>query len=342
MMLALLLSLLVVAEPTGVSTCCPGVVEVPRLSAVTPENHAAFVASLRNNFQAVAGTIPAAPAAPPKYEVTAEEEFPAYIRQAIKIDTGASVEGPLTAWLLIPKNIENPVPGVVCLHPTYAGGKNMVVGLGDKPNRNYAQELAERGYVTIAPDYPGFGEYKPALYDAGFVSATALGVFNHKRCVDLLQSLPQVNGEHIGAIGHSLGGHNTLFLGLFDDRVKIMATSCGFTRFDHYYAGDLTGWTHQGYMPRIASVYDKDPAKMPWDFPALLAALAPRPVFISAPLRDANFEVTGVRLCVDAAQPVYKAFNASARLEAVYPDCEHDFPEAARLAAYARMDEALR
>jgi len=41
---------------------------------------------------------------------------------------------------------------------------------------------------------------------------------------------------------HSLGGHNTLVLAAFDERVKAMVTSCGFTSMRKYDNGNLTGW----------------------------------------------------------------------------------------------------
>ena len=131
------------------------------------------------------------------------------------------------------------------------------------------------------------------------------GIVNHRRAIDLLQSLPEVDPQRIGVIGHSLGGHNALFLAAFDDRVKVIVTSCGFTSFPKYMNGDLSGWSHKGYMPRIADQFGKDPRRMPFDFSDILIALAPRAVFINAPLRDDNFEVSGVRDCVAAALPVY-------------------------------------
>jgi len=221
----------------------------------------------------------------------------------------------------------------------------MVAGLGDKPHRSYASELTERGYVTLAPDYPGFGDYgtaRKALYEHGYVSCTMKGIWNHMRAVDLLQSLPMVDPERIGCIGHSLGGHNTLFLGVFDPRIKVMVSSCGFNAFAKYYEGNLTGWTHDGYMPRIALVYGKDPTRMPFDFTEILGALAPRYVFVNAPLHDANFEVSGVEDCIRAAQPVYGLYGVAERLAVVYPDAEHDFPDAEREQAYAFIDGALR
>ena len=139
-----------------------------------------------------------------------------------------------------------------------------------------------------------------------------------------------------------LGGHNSLFLAVFDTRIKAVVTSCGFTSFFKYYGGDLTGWSHKGYMPRIASVYEKNPARMPFDFPEIIGALAPRAVFINAPLKDSNFEVSGVYDCVNAARPVYKLLKANDKIVMTNPDAPHDFPLAARMEAYAFLDKELK
>lgn len=296
------------------------------------------------NMQLVMGPLPDESRKPPlDLEVVGEEDFPAFVRK--KVFFAVEDWDRLPAYLLVPKGLRAKAPAMLCLHPTSVLGKGMVVGLGDKPHRNYAEELAARGYITLAPDYPGFGGYvetRKALYAHGYVSCTMKGIWNHRRCIDLLESLPEVDPERIGCIGHSLGGHNTLFAGVFDERIRVMVTSCGFNAFPKYYAGNVTGWTHDGYMPRIATVYGKDPARLPFDFPGILGALAPRPVFISASLYDANFEVSGVRDCVRAAKPVYALYGAEKHLAAVYPDAEHDFPDAAREAAYAFIDKVLR
>ena len=49
---------------------------------------------------------------------------------------------------------------MLCLHHTVAIGKDEPVGLGMRENLQYALHLAERGYVTLAPDYPSFGEHR--------------------------------------------------------------------------------------------------------------------------------------------------------------------------------------
>ncbi|MCE9531770.1 MAG: acetylxylan esterase, partial [Planctomycetes bacterium] len=233
-------------------------------------------------------------------------------------------------------------PAMLCLHQTTKIGKGEPAGVGGLPNLHYALELAERGYVTLAPDYPNFGDYQVDAYAKGYASATMKGIWNHMRAVDLLQSLPEVDGTRIGVIGHSLGGHNSLFVAAFDPRLKVVVPSCGFNSFPHYMKGNLTGWSHKGYMPRIASDYARDPAKMPFDFTEILAALAPRAVFINAPISDSNFDVIGVRSCVASALPVYRLLEAAENLEAAYPDAAHDFPPATRLQAYAFIDRHLR
>ena len=217
-------------------------------------------------------------------------------------------------------------------------------GLGGRPNRYYALELAERGFVTLAPDYPNFGDYHFDAYAHGYASATMKGISNHRRAVDLLQSLPEVNPDQIGVIGHSLGGHNSIFVAVFDERIKAIVTSCGFTSFEKYMGGNLAGWSHKGYMPRIAEVYHKNPAEMPFDFTEVLASLAPRPVFINAPVGDDNFEVSGVKDCVAAALPVYRnilqggAQSASRSIHRVVTIS----PPQVREAAYKFLARALK
>lgn len=64
-----------------------------------------------------------------------------------------------------------------------------------------------------------------------------------------------------------------------------LVSSCGFTSFEKYKQGDLSGWSKLTYMPRIASIYHKSPAAMPFDFSEVLGTLAPRAVSSVRPLR---------------------------------------------------------
>lgn len=281
-----------------------------------------------------------APPGPPEVVVLEEVPFDRFIRKKITFASGDGDAVP--AYLFTPVDQKGRRRAVLCLHQTVSIGKGEPSGVGGKRNLHYASELAARGFITLAPDYPNFGEYKIDAYAMGYVSATMKGVRNHRRALDLLASMQGVDGRRIGAIGHSLGGHNALFLAAFDTRVAAVVTSCGFTSFAKYYGGNLTGWSHAGYMPRIASMYDQSPAKMPFDFPGVLQAIAPRALFINAPLHDSNFDVTGVDDCVHAAQIVYAGvYQAANRVRVLHPDCGHDFPTDVRAEAYEFLHKWL-
>jgi dienelactone hydrolase len=167
-------------------------------------------------------------------------------------------------------------------------------------------------------------------------------IWNNVRAIDLLESLPYVDGDKIGCIGHSLGGHNTIFTAVFDQRIRAMVSSCGFTPFHDYYGGKLAGWTSDRYMPRIRTAYDNSPDRVPFDFYELVATLAPRPFFINAPVRDDNFEVGGVKKAVAAANEIYALRGAKEHLVAVYPQVGHDFPDEVRKQAYEALDRWLK
>lgn len=239
------------------------------------------------------------------------------------------------AWLLIPQNdgAGRRRSAMLSLHPTHPKGKDVPVGFAADPSRHYAAELAERGFVTISPDYPSLGENNADPYQMGYVSTSMKAIWNHVRAIDLLVSLPEVDPQKIGTIGHSLGGHNALFVSVFDPRVKVIVSNCGFTKMSHYKQGNLKGWSGWRYMPRIESEFANSPEKIPFDFPEILEALSDRSVFVSAPLHDDNFDNQGVRECMKKAGP---------KAVAVYPDAGHEFPESVRQEAYLFVENALK
>jgi dienelactone hydrolase len=294
-------------------------------------------------MQAVMGPLPH-PAAPVPLDVRILESVSLgpIVRRKIDYHTD-SPSRRVSAYLFVPANASSKQPAVLCLHQTIKIGKSEPAGLGTNLDLRYALQLALRGYVTLAPDYPSFGEY---AYDfdpkESYVSGTMKAIYDNVRAVDLLQTLPDVDRDRIGCIGHSLGGHNSIFTAAFDPRIKAVVSNCGFTRFHKYYGGKLKGWASPRYMPRIANVYGSDPDRVPFDFTEIVAALAPRAFLASAPIRDDNFEVSGVRDVTAAAKPIYALFGKADNLAANYPDCQHSFPPAAREVAYAFLDRHLK
>ena len=290
------------------------------------------------NMQLVMGPLPGVERRGPlAVEVVSTERLAKVTRK--KITYAPEPGDRIPAYLVIPNEARSRLPAMVCLHGT-GGPKGRTAGLGEDYPR-YALELAERGYVTIAPDYVLLGENQTDPAALGYLSGTMKGIWNHLRAVDLLQSLPEVDPERIGCIGVSLGGHNSLFLAAFDPRIQVVVTSSGFDSFVDYKGGNLTGWCQTRYMPRIASVYGKDPAKMPFDFPEVLGLIAPRPLYIHAPREDDNFRLESVKRCVQSASTLYQWLGAAYHLVADYPPGGHGFPIQARERAYEFVAKAL-
>ena len=283
-------------------------------------------------------------------EVLIDEEVDcgSYLRQLVSYFSEPDSRVP--AYLCIPKSLlasKGSGRAILCLHPTdFAQGHRVVVGLAGKENREYAQELAERGYVTLAPAYPLLANYHPEWEKLGYESGTMKAIWDNVRGLDFLESLPFVKGGVFGAIGHSLGGHNAVFTAAFEPRIRAVVSSCGLDSFLDYYSENPAvwelgkGWTSRRYMPRLAE-YAGKLEEIPFDFHEIIGALAPRSCLISAPLWDTNFKWKSAAEVVEAAREVYHLHEAGAALRIFHPDCAHDFPPEARERAYTFFDEVF-
>jgi len=308
----------------------------------TPADWARRRQHILEGMQQAMGRLPERRSLPPfgvkVLECVKAEEFE---RQKISM---AIEEGDrLAAYLFVPTGLKKGqrVPAMLALHPTNPLGKMPTAGVSES-NMAYGLELAKRGYVVLVPDYPSMGEERDYDFkNDRYVSGTMKGIFNHMRCVDYLCSLGIVDTQRIGVIGHSLGGHNAMFAGAFDIRLKVIVSSCGWTPFHDYYGGNIAGWTSDRYMPRLRDVYKLDPDLVPFDFYEVVAALAPRAFFSNSPLGDDNFDVNGVKKVIPLAAQVYRLLGAADRLQVRYPDVGHAFPPDVREEAYRFIDRAL-
>jgi len=250
--------------------------------------------------------------------------------------------GRVAAYLFLPAaKLGSPRhPTVLCLQQTNRVGKREAAGLAGNPDLAHAVHLARRGYVTLAPDYPGFGE---STYDFaprhGYASGTMKAIWDNIRAVDLLITLDEVDPDRIGVIGHSLGGHNAMFTAAFEPRLRVIISNSGFTRF---HKDDVPSWTGPRYMPRIRTHFGNNADRLPFDFPEIIGTFAPRPFLAIAPMQDRDFDYTGVLDSIDAARPVYRLFAAGASLQEAYPDIGHSFPASSRGIADRFLDRHLR
>ncbi len=233
-------------------------------------------------------------------------------------------------------------PAMLCLHQTVKIGKDEPAGLGPKSDLAYAKKLAERLYR----DCPRLSQFRklprqpicPRLRSS--VDEGDLESHGGRRRAG---GPPEVDPGRIGAIGHSLGGNNA-------DLHRPCSTSG--SRWSSPRAASTTSRTTTARSPagrprdtcrRLLSRHHGLPARgPPFDFPELIAALAPRGLFVNAPTRDAEPGVEGVRTCLRGGAGLRGSSTIRKRLRAVHPAAEHAFPEAARAAAYRFIDERLK
>jgi len=230
-------------------------------------------------------------------------------------------------------------PGIIAHHPTAKYGKQTFEGW---PNSNFVTELAMQGFVVIVPDYPTIGEAKDYdltadRYDSGPIK----GVFNHMSSVDLLQLLPTVDPDRIGAIGHSLGGRNTVYLQAFDDRVKVGVSSCGWTTFRSKILLEERLLATEYFMPFLKTKYNLDLARFPFEYTDAFAAIAPRVFYSYSPANDGVHPGWGPAAAAPVIQEYYDACGAKDSFLFKQPPGGHEFPWTWRQDSYKVIRDTL-
>lgn len=206
-----------------------------------------------------------------------------YVREKIRYSVGPDEF--VSAFVCVPHDLTGPAPAVFCHHQhasRFDLGKSEVVGLAGDPDQAYAHELAERGFVTIAPDAIGFEERNWSPDGASNVTwfelstrlvrgRTMLASCLHEisAALDYLTSRPDVDATRIGFLGHSYGGRMALWAPAYDLRITASVSNCGCIPFRHSYSHD-TGIQAEFVVPGFAASHDLEDVIACFDRTALL------------------------------------------------------------------------
>lgn len=305
-------------------------------------------------------------------KVLEEQNLDKYIQKLIEYKTLEKEK--IQAYLLIPKNIDKPAPGIIAIHQDgehrpYEFGKSEPAGIAGDPELKYSLELCERGYVVICPNrfpfeerslsnskykalfaaLPIFGEYNGEkieltedLYRGSianrliFEGKTLLGkeLYEHQCALDILCELPEVDKERIGAIGHSAGGMLTALLMYIDLRVKAGCSSCGTALFKWFLGKDKLK-PMAGFGTLFAI-----PGLEKWgDIDDVLTGLAPRPFMETAGDRDENYMNSVHKKALEK----YKELGIEDRYKTILYDAKaHMFRKDMRELSYNWFDKWLK
>lgn len=261
---------------------------------------------------------------------------------------GADVYG----YLLLPPRLSAPAPAVLYLHlhgSKYALGKEELFEAGSgRPAPG--PTLTQQGWVVMAIDAYAFGERQTqgpagsaesgaqteqALFKQ-FIwhGATLWGMMlrDDLLALNYLLSRPEVDASRAAAVGMSMGGSRTTWLGALDERIKALVPIAQMTRYrDFASTGRYNLHGIYYYVPGFL--------KAGMEMEHLVALAAPRPQAILIGDQDPLSPIQGVYTIAEFARQVYALYGAAARFQLwVEPGTAHSYTPA----MFARMLDFLR
>ena len=182
------------------------------------ENYEASIAPLREKFsrEVIGEHASLQNLAEPNAHTRSYQEGPDTISYEVVLDVQAGVQA--YGILTLPKDIKldgsEKRPVVVCQHGLEGRPQSTV---GEKDYHYYkafATRLAERGFVTFAPQnlYLGWDLFRILQFKANAVGCTLFSVMvpQHRQITDWLAGLTFVDAERIGFYGLSYGGKSAM------------------------------------------------------------------------------------------------------------------------------------
>jgi dienelactone hydrolase len=289
-------------------------------------------AELRDAWLEFLGPMPARPMST-AFETLRTDELDGVTRRLIRYENepGQTVE----AYLLQPTGpAARRRAGLVALHQTTTDTIEQIAGVkGDEPQQ-IGLKLARRGFAVICPRnflWQDAANYTDAVARFKQAHPQARGMqkmlYDAQRATDMLAALPDVDPERLGAVGHSLGAKEVLYLMAFDERLHAGVFSEGGIAFD------ATNWEAPWYLgPEI-----QEPT-FPRNHHELLALIAPRPFLVLAG-ETGRGAADGERSWpyLAAALPIYELYGRPARLGLFNHRQGHTIPPV----AFSRMAEWL-
>lgn len=249
------------------------------------------------------------PVARPRLEFSERQDRDGVTQHRIAVEVAPGVMQP-GFLLLPPARFAGPRPAV--LVPFYApevsvayAGPRPLAGQaarlfkdGVPAHRDFALQLARRGFVTLAIGTPGDDAYRPDLRGAR-CQPLSYHAYLASNCLTALAQRPEVDPARIGVMGHSYGGKWALFASCLDERFACAVWSDGGVVFDEtrgavnywepWYLGREEGRIRaRGLVteanPRTGAYRDLRAAGR--DLHELHALMAPRPFLVSGGSED--------------------------------------------------------
>lgn len=288
----------------------------------------------------------------PQVQITHRVAREGYELQRLTFSNG--IGDTVYGYLLIPEGLTTPAPAVLYTHMhggKYDFGKNEL--FQDRfTDASLATTLTQAGYVVLAIDAYAFGErqmqgpagererggptelslFKKFLWHG----STLWGMMLHDDMLALnyLVSLPQVDPNHIGVTGMSLGGSRATWLAALDERLKVTIPVAQMNRYRDFDAAG--GYPMHGIYYYVPNVLAKG-----LDMEHLVALTAPRAQVILVGDSDALSPLSGIHKIDSVARQVYQFYQADTYQLTLYPTIGHEYTSPMYHAMLAALKQHL-
>ncbi len=319
--------------------------------------------ALKNLYLLTLGQEPENLSVPFEAKIESEQKCDGFIKR--KISYWLMKDERVTSYMLIPNNIKDKLPAILCIPPTTPLGKEQTIGNDNTPqgqDRAYALHLVKEGFITFAFDWITAGErkfpnakhFQTAPFYEKFPKWSVRGkdIFDIKRTIDLLTTFPEIDTNRIASIGHSQGGGLTIEAMAIDDRIKTGVSSCGawparFSKnpFNHC-RQTKDFWTGRPILANFAIAAKQYPI----DLHELLAMIAPKPFMLITALNDFRFSLDELNFTTEimenlnqAIRKIYKLHSETSEnnFVSVTHTEGHSFKASQRLLAYQFLKQHL-
>jgi hypothetical protein len=248
----------------------------------------------------------------------------------------------VTANLYRPRTVEGRIPAVL-----YLSGHGQVkvgtVACGAKAHyQHHPAWFARNGTICLVLDtlengeIPGthHGTYELGLWWWPSRGYTPAGVeaWSSVRAIDYLESRPDVDPRKIGVTGRSGGGTGTWWLAALDDRPLALAPVAGLTDLEnHVVRSCIDGHCDCNYPVNLYR----------WDYPAVAALAAPRPLLHCNSDKDAIFPLDGVLRIHTRLRELYDGLGARGKLGLLITEGPHLDTQELQLPVFRWMERWL-
>ena len=147
------------------------------------------------------------------------------------------------------------------------------------------------------------------------VSQIGAWAWGLSRMLDALEKEPLVDAKKAAVIGHSRNGKAALWAGVCDPRFALTISNnsgcCGasLSRRNFGETLRLLFWEKRPWVAAEIVKYIDDPSKLPFDQHQVLAAVAPRYLYVASASQDSVADPKGEFLAAQAASQVWKLYG---------------------------------